>query len=213
MEEIRKLIPTTLPGQYDKDENGCSVIVRLPVLQYSLPGARSLGTSTPEECGEYYSWGETETKDAYYWSQYKWCDLYQNITKYNTRSSDGSVDNLVTLKLVDDAAYALLGGKWRIPTKAVMEGLLEKCTHEWTSQEGVYGVRFTGPNGKSIFLPAAGDLFSEAADGIGSHGYYWTSSLYQSDCKRTYCFGISERTTILLYSSMCVGHSIRPVTE
>ena len=173
----------------------------------------NLGASTPEECGEYYSWGETDTKDAFYWDKYKWCGSSQKIIKYNTRSSDGAVDNLVTLKQEDDAAYALLGGKWRIPTKAEMEELLEKCTHEWITQEGVNGVRFTGPNGNSIFLPAAGNRFPETAKGIDSFGDYWTSSLYQSDCKQAYYLLISEHSAMLNQWSRWLGYSIRPVTK
>ena len=37
-------------------------------------------------------------------------------TKYNNKSSYGTVDNKTVLEAMDDAASVALGGKWRIPT-------------------------------------------------------------------------------------------------
>ena len=39
---------------------------------------------------------------------------------------------------------------------------------------------FTGPNGNSIFLPAAGYKNGTGTSNIGSYGYYWTASLNSS---------------------------------
>ena len=45
---------------------------------------------------------------------------------------------------------------WRVPTKQEFEELINKCEWKWGKQTGKYGYKITGPNGKSIFLPAAG---------------------------------------------------------
>ncbi len=55
--------------------------------------------------------------------------------------------------------------------------LVQKCTSEWTTQNDVNGLKFTGPNGGSIFLPAA--CFSWYPDYAGSLGDYWSSTLYE----------------------------------
>ncbi len=36
----------------------------------------NLGATTPEGYGDYYAWGETETKEVYDWSIYKYCTFY-----------------------------------------------------------------------------------------------------------------------------------------
>ena len=47
-------------------------------------------------------------------------------------------------------------GKVTMPTIAEFEELFALCTREWVEVEGVAGYKFTGPNGNSIFMPAAG---------------------------------------------------------
>lgn len=64
----------------------------------------------------------------------------------------------------------------KVPTKEQFAELLNKCTVTWTTHNGVNGRLFTGPNGNSIFLPAAGRSGSSLY-GAGSYGYYWSSSL------------------------------------
>ena len=155
----------------------------------------NLGASKPEEYGDYYAWGETEPyyssldpltwkdgKDAgYAWSSYKWCmGSDKTLTKYCNFSSygfNGFTDNKTVLDLEDDAAHMNLGGTWRMPTDAEWTELREKCTWTLTTQNGVRGRLVTGSNGNSIFLPAASDRRDADLYGVGSYGYYWSSSL------------------------------------
>ncbi len=54
----------------------------------------NVGASSPEDYGDYYAWGETETKSSYNWSMYKWCKgSSTTMTKYCTNSYYGTVDN------------------------------------------------------------------------------------------------------------------------
>ena len=67
----------------------------------------NVGATKPEEYGNYYAWGETETKTTYNWSTYKWCNgSAETQTKYCTNSDYGTVDNKTVLDLEDDAARA-----------------------------------------------------------------------------------------------------------
>ena len=117
----------------------------------------NIGASSPEEYGDYFAWGETEPKDVYVWSTYKWCNGSQNtLTKYCTNKEYGTVDNKITLELEDDAAHVNWGGEWRIPTKAELEELREKCTWMPAKINGVSGREITGPNGNKLFLPYSG---------------------------------------------------------
>ena len=138
----------------------------------------NVGATSPEEYGGYYTWGETEEKDNYSWETYIWCSgSYDTMTKYCTNSSYGTVDNKTVLDPEDDVAHVKWGGSWRMPTKAEQDELLTKCTWEWTSLNGVNGYKVTGPNGNSIFLPAAGYRDGTDVDSRGRYGYYRSSSL------------------------------------
>ena len=142
----------------------------------------NIGANAPEDYGDYFAWGETEPKDYNDWSTYKWCNGSKNtLTKYCTDSDFGTVDNKPVLDLEDDAAYANWGGNWRMPTPDEIKELVDNCHWEWTTRNGVNGYKVTGPNGNSIFLPAAGKHWSDHLSGVGSYGQYWSSSLSPKD--------------------------------
>ena len=67
----------------------------------------NVGASSPEGYGDYFAWGETTIKSTYNWSTYKYCNgSSSTLTKYNTKSSYGTIDNKTKLDLSDDAARA-----------------------------------------------------------------------------------------------------------
>ena len=103
------------------------------------------------------------------------------MTKYNTDSSYGAVDNKTTLDLEDDAARVNMGGDWRMPTEAECQELIDNTTNEWTQLNGVNGRKFTSKiNGNSIFIPAAGIYSDSSFNDRGFSGNIWSSSLDDS---------------------------------
>ena len=174
----------------------------------------NVGASSPEDYGGYYAWGEIEEKSNYDWSTYKWCNgSYDTLTKYCRSSSYGTVDNKTVLDPEDDVAHVKWGGTWRMPTLAEQKELLNKCTWNWTTQNGVNGYKVTGPNGNSIFLPAAGYRDGTAAYGRGGHGYYWSSSLSSYYCNLAcYLYFLSGNHGWNYYYRYS-GLSVRPVSE
>ena len=137
----------------------------------------NVGATKPEESGGYYAWGETKEKDNYnevtcehivgeasdndgfYQKGQEYQDLGESIcgTKY-------------------DVAHMKCRDKWQMPSKDQFDELLEFCSHEWTTLNGVYGCLFTGTNGNSIFLPAVGMCKCLEIEGLGCYGYYWTGT-------------------------------------
>ncbi|MBO5677478.1 MAG: fimbrillin family protein [Bacteroidaceae bacterium] len=175
---------------------------------------RNVGADAPEAYGDYFAWGETETKDNYAWSTYKWCNGSDRTqTKYCTNSSYGTVDNKTVLELEDDAAYVNMGAEWRMPTLTEQIELLDNCTWEWTTQNGVNGRKVTGPNGNSIFLPAAGYRYGSSLSNAGSYGYFWSSSLNESHPYGAYILCFYSGSYDWGYYGRYYGRSVRAVVR
>ena len=173
----------------------------------------NVGASKSEDYGDYFAWGEIAPKEEYNWSTYKWCNgSSSSLTKYNYNSSLGFVDNKTQLELSDDAARANWGGKWRMPTDAELTELREQCTWTWTTENGINGYKVTSRiNGKSIFLPAAGNRTGPLLGSVGD-GYYWSSSISTegSPVGAYYLYFLSG--SVNRYDgSRDYGQSVRPV--
>lgn len=174
----------------------------------------NVGATRPEEYGDYFAWGEVKPKSVYDWSTYKYCNgSYNTLTKYNTGSDYGRVDNKSTLEAQDDAATVNWGGAWRMPTKAEQDELRTKCKWVWTTLNGVNGYKVIGPNGNSIFLPAAGYVDEGTLYGAGSLGGYWSSSLFTGyPSSAYYVYFNSDNVDWYGYNRGC-GRSVRPVCQ
>lgn len=186
----------------------------------------NVGSTTPEGYGGYYAWGETETKDDYSWSTYKWCNGSKyTLTKYNNSSSYGIVDNKTILDPEDDVAHVKWGGSWRMPTGAELEELRNSCIWEWLSDgnnmfNGVAGYlvtsRVPGYQDRFIFLPAAGTRNGTYLNGPGSNGLIWSRSLCTNstvsadDCIIFYFYSYPGTVSWGNYPR-CDGYSVRPV--
>ena len=180
----------------------------------------NVGASSPEDYGDYFAWGETETKNEYGVSTYKWCNgSYTTMTKYCSRSEwgyNGFTDNKTQLDPEDDAAYVNLGSDWCMPTYANIQELLDNCTTEWTTINSVNGWKFTGPNGNSIFLPAAGCINADSPSAVGMWGYYWSSTFSLNEENEDYAWMLlgfpnsgADRTS----APRDIGRSVRPVRQ
>lgn len=168
----------------------------------------NIGASSPEEYGDYFAWGETEPKDVYDWSTYKWCNGSQNtLTKYCTKREYGVVDNKTALELEDDAAHVNWGGEWRMPTKAELEELRTKCTWLPAKINGVSGREITGPNGNTLFLPYSG-YCSEGKYPGGGTGHSWSST---SSAYNAYKLVYSWNGYYVFDDLRCFGFTIRAV--
>lgn len=172
----------------------------------------NVGASLPEDYGNYYAWGETTTKSTYDWSNYKWCrGAKDKLTKYCTKSSYGTVDNKTVLEPSDDAASAIWGESWRMPTLTQFYELIEKCTLAWITVKGTSGMKFTSSNGASIFLPAAGYHWGDNSGERGSLGCYRSSILHDVYPDQVSCVNFNSGKA---NGSICfreIGLPVRPV--
>ena len=139
----------------------------------TLWATMNVGANSPEEYGDYFAWGETAPKDYYHWNTYKWCNgSGTTLTKYCYNSYGSDIDK-TELDSEDDAAYVIWGSSWRMPSIEQMRELYEQCTYTWMTRNGVNGYLVTGPNGNTLFLPAAGSRHDGSFSDVGSWGSYW----------------------------------------
>ncbi len=174
----------------------------------------NVGADSPEEYGDYFAWGEVKPKTTYNWSTYKYGTDWNQLTKYCSNSSygkDGFVDNKTVLDPENDAATANWGGSWRMPTTAEQQELINNCTWDWTTRNGVNGYKVTGPNGNSIFLPAAGWMGGGPLGGAGSYGDYWSSSLETDYPDVAYYVSLDSDNVVWDGNDRSYGHPVRPV--
>jgi len=164
----------------------------------------NVGASVPEGYGGYYAWGETEEKSSYTWENYKY---YNSSTGgYNNIGSNISGTSY-------DVAHVKWGGGWRMPTLSEIQELCDKCSWQWTEVNGVKGQKVTGPNGNSIFLPAAGYRLGTEVSLRGSYGSYWSGTLDEYHSGIAYDLRFDSGGHGWGNYRRYHGHTVRPVTE
>ncbi len=176
----------------------------------------NVGANIPTEYGNYYAWGETETKETYDWETYQYCDGSETtLTKYCSDASyglDGFTDALTTLESDDDAASFNWGGQWRMPTQDEMQELIDNCDTAWTEINGINGMLLTSrTNGNSIFLPAAGNYDTNSLNNLTTMGNYWSSSLRTEPPNYAWYLYFNSGTCNVSDFYRFYGYSVRPV--
>ena len=145
--------------------------------------AMNVGASKPSDAGLYFQWGDVkgytkgqvgteEGQKAFTRMDYKFSIKGTStfFTKYENKGE--------SLELENDAVHANMGGTWHMPSPTQIQELIDNTTNTWTTQDGVNGRLFTSKkNGKSIFIPAAGDAWDGSVGNRGSYGGVWSSML------------------------------------
>lgn len=155
----------------------------------------NIGADSESEAGTLFGYGDqtammTSTK----------------LEDYTASDIAGSVNDLIyNLDLDGDSPM-----KSQMPTHAQIAELVNHTTQEWTTVDGVEGMRFTAQNGNSIFLPATGYRNGEATIADAA-GYYWSGNVssVHSDYANTLTFNSSSAKTG--YSRRSLGLALRAV--
>ena len=160
----------------------------------------NIGATSPTECGDYFAWGEIETKTEY--------------TEANSLTHGIYMDDIGGNPQYD-AARAIWGSTWRLPSREEIEEIVAECTWEWTSVDGMNGCKITGPNGNHIFVPAAGCYIGAELKMLGQNGMYHSYKMCGDYVNFSYGFHFGEGSDNyqLDWLYRAYGRSIRPVTE
>ena len=176
--------------------------------------AYNIGATKPEEYGEYYAWGEIETKTDFSWETYFDNPSGDGKTFIKYYFGDGGKTNL---DLEDDVAHVKWGEKWRMPSAFEMEELIHGCIWEWTEYNNVTGCMVYGiGSGNIIFIPEAGSYNGTYNNDRNTHIDLWSSSLDEINGSTYAINGGTYRPLQNLgvgagYRSS--GQSVRPVSE
>lgn len=170
----------------------------------------NIGASSPEDYGDYFAWGEVSPKSEY--------------TEENCITSGKCIDDIAGDSLYD-AARANWGGSWRLPTMSELEELVDKCTCTWTIMNGKSGCKVTGPNGNSIFFPAAGGWFgtspyfvarggeTSSLEFAGENGYYWCATPRRGNIRYANKLFFNRNGCDVGWIRRDCGYPVRPVSE
>lgn len=202
-----------------------------------LWASKNIGASKETDNGNYYSWGETNSKARYASQDYTL--TFNEDTKYTE-----TVNGVIHLKSAYDVAQTNWGNEWRMPTKKDIVNLVNECYWEYDSKlVGYYVYRAqkdangrvimvngkkvkdtTRPENERIFLPCAkyynGDkLYS------GSYGYYWSSTpadgIQQTQnpvsnvAQKAYCYKFATSAVEAGFTQLerWYGMTVRPVHD
>lgn len=215
IEDVKDITHETVEGPVAyttcPDENHPHLI-DLGLPSGTLWACCNVGATTPEGYGGYYAWGETSEKSVYNEVTYQYCTgtdsdgdgWYDSNKQYQNIGSDiaGTQYDVATVKW---------GSGWCMPSNAQHEELISNTTSEWTTVNGINGRKFTGSNGGTIFLPAAGDRWGSDLYLVGSYGYYWSSSLYESYPSDAWYLNFNSGYVYTSNYFRFYGQSVRPV--
>lgn len=178
------------------DESDCREWVNLGLPSGLKWATCNLGASSPEEYGCYYAWGEIAPSKKY---DIPSCRTWGRLVKE------------ISGKSRYDAARNQWGDEWFMPSRFDFEELQEFCGWEWTVQNGHGGYRVIGPNGNSIFLPAAGWCVGNKENAVGEEGEYWSSTSSRVDLNGAFCLRFKDGHLRVGVSYRSGGRCVRPV--
>ena len=179
---------------------------------------KNLGANNYYDAGYYIAWGETVPKGEYTWQSYQHYDATTKlITKYTEIAGpDGEIK---ALEPMDDAATTNMGSAWRMPTDEEVTELRTQC--EWSyiqTDNGNVGYMVTGPNGKSIFIPAGGYMKNNELKMFNKNACFWSNNLSIHFAEKAYELTSYNSTDHEVFryegsSERYYGQPIRAVTK
>ena len=179
----------------------------------------NLGAKTETDYGDYFMWGSTipnnDTPCDWEHAPFNNGSSDYDETYFNSVKDTVCPNGILTKEY--DAVSQIMGGDWRMPTKAEFDELLSGTTNEWIANYNdtdVSGRKFTSKtNGNSIFIPAAGNRSNSWLINQGHYGYVWSSSLYASNPDNAWHLFFNSNSCNMSNYSHCYGRSVRGVRK
>lgn len=172
----------------------------------------NVGATSPDQYGGYYAWGEIEEKEEYRFQNYKYLEKYY----YGNEPEDWCWIISFLGNEISGTSYDVAHVKWdggaRMPTLEEVKELINNCTFEYGTYNGVAGDYVTGPNGNSIFIPFGGCQSGDHCYNEGRTGYFW-SGTHNEDRGGSYSLCVGEDHGNWYSYGPPDGFSVRPVKD
>lgn len=181
----------------------------------------NVGATSETDCGNYFMWGSTtpNTADECTWTNAPFNNGSDSYNKeYFTSHKSEWLDDKDNLKPEFDAARAIMGGDWRMPTRDEIQELLDNTNNEWIEDfngSGVNGRKFTSKTdtSKYIFIPAAGFRTHGSVNYVDIYGDVWASSLDISNPDYAWILNPNSGVCCIGYSYRYDGKPVRGVFD
>lgn len=191
------------PSQPTGEQNGHG-FVDLGLPSGNMWGYSNLGSLKPEQPGEYFAWGETKSRTTF--------------PAFRSKYQEDGITALESKRIIEggrlvatcDAAHAIYGGAWRIPSSDDFKELMSKCEWTFLTYNDIKGYMVKGPNGNVIFLPFGGNITESGLNSVGESGNYWTSTPDGIAMRANFFVENPNKKGISQYSRS-VGFNIRPI--
>lgn len=170
-------------------------------------GNMNLGAESPEDCGDYYAWGELEPKDNFTWANYKLDDSVGSTYKSKDVGSD------ISKNILYDAAYNF-NRSLCLPTVEQWTELIKNCTLTDKVVNGKNVCEIKGPNGNVLILPYCGYIVNKSVTKPNTYGCYMSSTIHSTNtnaASKTADF--VETKKVVTTSRKMIGRSVRPVAS
>lgn len=211
MKKICNLILTALlllyasPALATNDTNSCLPPkgVKMVDLGLSVKWAdRNVGATSVDDYGQMFMWSSCNS------------NLTQSGVNWATPNRNTAPVNICGTKF--DVARTKWGAPWRLPSKKELKELVKLCKWEWTEKDNTEGWLVTGPNGNSIYLPAAGYNYGGITE-RDSWANYWSGTAVAPNDLNAYFLdarkGHVATTDWIDTTQRISGLSIRPVAS
>lgn len=169
--------------------------IDLGLASGTLWAGMNIGAERVEEYGEYFSWGEIKKKSIYTEKEYAF------------------PFDILSLNSDNDVATSRLGEGWHIPSAEQIKELMFYCKWEWVNKKKNSGYIVTGPNGNSIFIPAAGFCNDHSKYDENAAGYYWSSDSLEDNTEYAKALHFLPQSTYNYNAKKFIGFPVRAVTQ
>ncbi len=221
--------PLAIATDYSKTVNGHKLI-DLGLQSGLLWAETNIGAESVTDFGNYYSWGETATKETYTNATYAYSSTDGGFSKYN------EADGKTVLDPGDDVASKVWGGDFFMPTIDAVQEFFDKnsCTVSSVNKTTADNTTVSGyeitsvRNGNSIFLPSAGCQEGDSIKYQNQSCAYWTSTLSKDSkaeeymkvekCGLAYLLAIGDdmddkTSKVYGFNERYFGFPVRPVAK
>ena len=155
----------------------------------------NVGADSPMDYGDYYAWGETETKD------------YYDLENYTYKPKTGR------LPLSNDVAHQKWGESWRMPTEEEMHELMRCCDWYYTIIHGVRGTIVISRTNKNwLFFPAGGLYMEDAVSELGEAARIRSAGSDEASSGSQPAIFALDKTSDIMHYAAYWGSNVRPVT-